>query len=131
MKPLPDMKGYQNVVLCKNGNSYNKIIHRLVAQAFIPNPNNLPEVNHKDGNKANNHVDNLEWITHRENVSHGKLMYNKTSKYSGVCFKNNGWTVSVQYLGKIHTVDGFGSEDLAREYHLNFLKEKGLVNRFA
>ena len=44
--------------------------HRLVAEAFIPNPDNLPEVNHIDSNRANNHVSNLEWVTHSGNMKH-------------------------------------------------------------
>lgn len=46
------------------------IVHRLVAKCFVPNPHNLPTVNHKDGNKLNNHADNLEWMTQRQNVRH-------------------------------------------------------------
>ena len=46
------------------------IVHRLVAKCFVPNPNNLATVNHKDGNKQNNHADNLEWMTQRQNVRH-------------------------------------------------------------
>lgn len=62
--------GYCGVTLYKNnvGKSYR--VHRLVAQAFIPNPENKPEVNHKDGNKKNNCVDNLEWVTGKENTIH-------------------------------------------------------------
>lgn len=61
---------YLKVTLCKNNNHKTRAVHRLVAEAFIPNPNNLPEVNHKDGNKRNNSVENLEWVTREENVWH-------------------------------------------------------------
>jgi len=60
--------GYLRIALTKNKKRIGKYIHTLVAQAFIPNPNNLHEVNHKDYNKKNNCVDNLEWCTHQENV---------------------------------------------------------------
>ena len=59
--------GYTDVSLYKDGKRYHKKPHRLVAEAFIPNPNNLPEVDHIDTNKDNNCVDNLRWVTHSEN----------------------------------------------------------------
>lgn len=63
--------GYRMVLLYDNdGNRIYKNVHRLVAEAFIPNPDNLPEVNHKDGNKLNNHVHNLEWTTSKQNKLH-------------------------------------------------------------
>ena len=62
--------GYRAVELCINNNRYTVGIHRLVALTFIPNPENKPEVNHKDRNKSNNNVENLEWVTQSENVAH-------------------------------------------------------------
>lgn len=68
--PCDNGRGYLCVNLKAHGKQAQKTIHRLVATAFIPNPDNLPEVNHKDGNKANNHVDNLEWCTVSDNKKH-------------------------------------------------------------
>ena len=65
-----DSHGYRAVELCMNNNRYTVGIHRLVALTFIPNPENKPEVNHKDRNKSNNNVENLEWVTQSENVAH-------------------------------------------------------------
>lgn len=59
--------GYLSVNLCKNGKRTHKRIHRLVAETFIPNPDNLPIVNHKDGNKVNNQLENLEWCDNTYN----------------------------------------------------------------
>jgi formate dehydrogenase assembly factor FdhD len=67
---LSTVKGYKSVVMTINGKQYTALVHRLVAQAFIPNPKNLPQVNHKDGNKSNNRVENLEWCTPKENAQH-------------------------------------------------------------
>lgn len=62
--------GYLVVAINKNGKRKSYSVHRLVAQAFIPNPENKRTVNHKDGNKKNNRVSNLEWNTDSENVNH-------------------------------------------------------------
>ena len=62
--------GYVHVILCKDGNYTTYNVHRLVAETFIPNPGCLPEVNHKDEDKENNNVKNLEWVTHLNNIRH-------------------------------------------------------------
>ena len=71
LKRMMFPSGYEYVHLC-NGKGKTKLfrVHRLVAETFIPNPNNLPEVNHKDGDKLNNNVKNLEWCTNLENMRH-------------------------------------------------------------
>ena len=61
---------YRVVTLCKDGKSKTFLIHRLVAVAFIPNPENKPQVNHIDGNPCNNNLSNLEWVTGSENMQH-------------------------------------------------------------
>ncbi len=70
LTPRENGKGYLRVHLSVNGRIKDYYIHRLVADAFIHNPENLPEVNHKDGDKGNNHIDNLEWCTRSENIRH-------------------------------------------------------------
>lgn len=65
-------KGYRGVCIPIDGKHVTKKVHRLVAQTFIPNPNNLPQVNHKDGDKSNNNVSNLEWCTNSYNSEYKK-----------------------------------------------------------
>ena len=66
-------RGYKLVNLCKNGKEVHKFVHRLVAEAFIPNSHNLPFVNHIDENKLNNYVENLEWCSHKYNMNYGTV----------------------------------------------------------
>lgn len=63
LHPKSDKDGYKEVALCKDGKMYFKRVHRLVASAFIPNPNNYPVINHIDENPSNNCVSNLEWCS--------------------------------------------------------------------
>lgn len=71
LSPSPNTDGYLTVVLTKDSQRKSFKVHRLVAQAFIPNPNSYPQVNHKDENKSNNQVTNLEWCTAKYNNNYG------------------------------------------------------------
>jgi len=70
LKTTISKKGYFQISLSLNGTRLHTGVHRLVALAFIPNTLNLPQVNHKDGNKLNNNIENLEWCTNKENCIH-------------------------------------------------------------
>lgn len=79
MKPFICGSGYQELILL-NGERKPKLLHRLVAEAFIPNAHGKKEVNHKDGDKFNNRADNLEWVTPSENQMHShRVLGNKCS----------------------------------------------------
>lgn len=80
LKGIPTSDGYLRVHLCINTKRIKKPIHRLVAETFIPNPDNKPQVNHIDEDKTNNTLDNLEWVTAKENVNHGTAISRRAYK---------------------------------------------------
>ena len=83
MKQTMHDKGYKTVSLTKDGKTKTLFVHRLVADAFIENPNNLPMVNHKDEDKTNNFAENLEWCTNEYNLSYGTARHRQAKKLRG------------------------------------------------
>lgn len=129
---------YLYVLLYKNDCMKNKSIHRLVAEAFITNPGNKPMVNHIDGNKLNNNVCNLEWVSSRENKAHAKelglMNYNyptkgkkfgNKSKYHNVQWdkSRNKWKAHISVNNKPQFQKRFDSEDEAA-LHVNWILDK-------
>ena len=110
LKPQSNNKGYLYLKLHHWGKIKAVSIHRLVAQAFIPNPKNLPQVNHKDGNKQNNNVDNLEWVTGKQNRLHA-YRTGLTSKFDTPVVQ---LTISGQLIKRFGTI-----YQAARETGLN------------
>jgi hypothetical protein len=90
LNPTNHNRGYLHITLSRNGRVKKYLIHRLIAIYFIPNPNKLPEVNHKDGNKRNINIDNLEWATNIHNRNHAMLnrltSVKHKSKFHGVSY---------------------------------------------
>ena len=112
--------GYKKVELVKNGKKKSYKVHRLVAMAFIDNPENKPQVNHIDGNKTNNHVDNLEWVTSSENSIHAyKTGLNPNKK------ELNETVVVAMY------VNGTSKENIAKEFGVSNLVIKRILKENA
>lgn len=121
-------KGYLKVgIVGDTGSKVQIMVHRLVAEYFIPNPKNKPEVNHKDGNRSNNWDENLEWVTHQENVGHsystGLKNYENTPRGTtqGASKLND---IEVMHIRK-RVAAGESQNSLAREYHLT----QGAINQ--
>lgn len=119
--------GYCRIVLMKESKRRRYMCHRLVAETFIPNPDNKPFVNHIDGNKSNNCVSNLEWCTQSENEQHsvnvlGKSMKGKTLPRPVKCIENDmifdSMSKAIEFVGKPSCVEGLKKAIIAeRKYH--------------
>ena len=92
LSPKTHRNGYLCVVLCKDRIGKMYYIHRLVAQAFIPNPDRLPQVNHKDENKTNNNVENLEWCSAEYNTNYGTA---NDRRCESLKKRNNNYNISI------------------------------------
>ena len=83
LKTYQDKHNYWRVNLCENGKQKTHLVHRLVAKAFVPNPNNLPYINHKDENPSNPICTNLEWCTHQYNMNYGTIKERSSISHTG------------------------------------------------
>lgn len=93
--------GYMLATLTKDGKEKKMLVHRLVAQEFIPNPQNKEQVNHIDGNKQNNCIDNLEWCTQSENVKHSySKLHHKLKNKKVFCCELNKFFNSIEGASK-------------------------------
>ena len=117
LSPIKDTDGYLQVVLHCNGKCKTIKVHRLVAQAFIPNPDNLPQINHKDEDKLNNCVENLEWCTAKYNINYGT----RNIRRRETLIKNGSWSgLSREEYNKRYYDE---NKDNIKKYKKKYLKK--------
>lgn len=127
MKIMIDKKGsvnYPYVRLFKNKKNHKRFIHRLLAYIFIPNPKNKREVNHIDGNKLNYSLNNLEWVTHKENIQHA-VKFNLI-KYDYKKLKKNAFKMGIS--NRKITLDEVN--DIKRKYKTGFYTQEELSKEY-
>lgn len=143
LKTHTQNSGYQQITFTIDRSRKKHLVHRLVATAFIPNPDNKPHVNHIDGDKANNAASNLEWCTVSENILHARALglnpYNlptlgikkgKGSKYRNVSYdkKRNKWIACIRHNKVTIGSKRFDSEEDAAR-HVDYLIDLHGLNR--
>lgn len=124
LKPRLSMDGYKRVALYLNGKSYEQRVGKLVALTFIPNPENKPQVNHKDYNRVNDFIENLEWCTNLENSNHSfnlkRYMIPKTYKV---------YTFTNVYNGESFSI--IGITNVAKQFGCSKKNFKACVTKYA
>jgi NUMOD4 motif/HNH endonuclease len=132
LKPFISTTGYLIIKLRKDNINTHFKIHRLTALLFIDNPKKLPEVNHINRNKLDNSLQNLEWVTARENSCHKVSETEKSSSYVGVSFcKQTGkWKSCIVFKKKRITIGRFSLENDAYQARVNFENENNIVNKY-
>ncbi len=136
LKPRTSGPGYLFVGLYKNGKGKMHYIHKLVAREWVSNPEEKRCVDHIDGDRTNNHHENLRYATHAENARNKSKRANTTSVYYGVCFHKNTdkWRAQIQIDGKRKNLGYFTDEKEAAEVFnkaaAEFYKEFRKINVF-
>ena len=121
LKQRLNLDGYLEVTMGREkGKRTSKRVHRLVAELFLPNPNNLPEVNHKDYNRANPRYDNLEWVTHEDNIRYsnneGRYNEGRQGSNNGRAIVNESDVLNIRELYK----NGILRSEIAKIYRIGW-----------
>lgn len=121
------INGYKHVILCANGKTKRESVHRLVANAFIKNDLGKPCINHKDRDRGNNCVENLEWCSYSENTRH----YRKMDKWEQVGEKNNNAKLTNKSVLKIRRLnkDGESQKNIAKKFHVTRSTVSEIINK--
>jgi hypothetical protein len=128
LKLSPQSKGYLTVVLQKNATRKMILVHRIVAEYFLSNPLNKSQINHINGDKTDNKVENLEWVSHRENLDHA-IKNNLTLKGE----KNRNSKLKDVDIIKIHSLlqKGTTTKELSESYNVSYSTIDGIrTNRY-
>lgn len=133
LKPGKNKDGYLYVNLYKDGKTAIKYIHRLVGETYLPNPENKPCLNHRDENKANNALPNLEWVTYRENNIYGTRIERaaKSCSKKVICVETNEIFNSIKAAAKEKNADSSsitkackGKLKTVKGYHWRYYEER-------
>ena len=118
--------GYICVNLLKDGKKYTKRLHRLVAEMFVPNPDNKLQVDHIDNNRSHNNLINLRWATNKENQQNASLSSKNTSGVKGVvwCKTKKQWTARITINGKRINLGSFINKDDAVNIRVQRAKDE-------
>ena len=128
LKPWINGKGYLQVRLYKDGKGYDKRVHRLVAETYIKNKENKEQVNHIDGNKLNNNVNNLEWVTNSENQKHA-FQTGIHKKDPEKCNLSKLTKIQVDEIRKKYKPRKVTHQMLANEYGVNRRTIENIINK--
>ena len=129
LKPMISHKGYLRLDIFKHC-SYSSI-HRIVAIAFIDNPENKNQVNHKNNIKTDNSKNNLEWVSNLENTCHSQLNKKRASRFIGVSMHSkNKWESRIKFNSKQIRLGIFNTQEEAYEARVKFEKDNGIENKY-
>jgi hypothetical protein len=130
LKPAIDNHGYYKISLRKDGNKFNKRIHKFVANAFLPNPENKRCIDHVDNNRLNNDIKNLRWATYSENNMNRKISSKNKSGFKGISWhkKRNKWQSHITINGKQQNLGYF--DNIEDAIHARVIKSEELFGEF-